>query len=151
MNGYERSKEVEAELIKENKCSIDKRSKYGNTLILDKKCKRCNSIHPLVKYTWHLSRADAYPSLLIQIPCIDDNTFKETCKAQSALSNIGIHFDTGYGGLRDWEFDWSLSGEHFISKGCCENIKIDRNRRDWSYDIRYILRKLIWKIFMRLC
>ncbi len=35
-------------------------------------------------------------------------------KAQRALSEIGIHFDTGYGGGgNDWEWDWSLSGEHY--------------------------------------
>lgn len=31
-------------------------------------------------------------------------------KAQDKLNNLGIYFDTGFGGgERDWEIDWSLS------------------------------------------
>lgn len=31
------------------------------------------------------------------------------------MSELGIVFDSGYGeGCRDWEFDWSLQGKHFI-------------------------------------
>jgi len=34
---------------------------------------------------------------------------------EEKMRELGIIFDSGYGrGCRDWEFDWSLQGKHFI-------------------------------------
>jgi hypothetical protein len=71
---------------------------------------------PAVKYYWHNdSKGD--PSLKIRIPVPDDATLEKIYAARQVLSEIGIHFDTGMSladsGF-DWEFDFSLMGEHFV-------------------------------------
>ena len=49
----------------------------------------------------------------IEIPDVDDKKLDALFKAENALREAGISFDTGFDvreGRRDWKFDWSLSG-----------------------------------------
>ena len=67
-----------------------------------------------VQYFWHVDKIDQFPSLTISIPVNDAMQKKRIFEIEKSLREIGIEFDTGYGGNRDWEFDWSLSGRHFM-------------------------------------
>ena len=127
---YESAKGVERELIFQHKSDLDENTKKSRPIILESKCNRCGKIHPNVTFKWYNSHTDGYPSLKIQIPAANNETMKKIFKAEEALSLIGIHFDTGYGGLRDWEFDWSLSGKHLMkNEETGKYEEIDRTRR----------------------
>ena len=67
---------------------------------------------PKVRYYWCTS-TDGYPCLQIKIPIPDKETLEKIFNVERLLKEIGIRFDTGCGGCRDWEFDWSLSGNHY--------------------------------------
>jgi len=57
---------------------------------------------------------DGYPGLHITIP-VPKEKLNLIFKIEKLLSELGLSFDSGYGeGCRDWEFDWSLKGKHFI-------------------------------------
>jgi len=68
-----------------------------------------------VKYFWKKTTVnDKYPGLCINIPVENIKKMEKLSEIEKLLREIGIDFDTGYSGSRDWEFDWSLSGEHYI-------------------------------------
>ena len=68
-----------------------------------------------VEYRWRRNDAvDNYPSLCITIPCPEEK-LELILEIEKKMAELGIVFDSGYGrGCRDWEFDWSLQGKHFI-------------------------------------
>jgi len=50
-------------------------------------------------------------------------------EAETLLNEAGVHFDTGYGGgIRDWEFDWSLEGA-YVEKVKDLPKKADKKRK----------------------
>lgn len=94
--------------------------------MLAEKCPTCGEVHPRLKFHWKICQ-DGYPGLRIEIVCPDDSFMEKVFQAERILSQIGIHFDTGYGGARDWEFDWSLIGDHFVwNEKKREDVKVDR-------------------------
>ena len=99
------------ELVRTTKKEIDENI-GGLPPITGVKCKRCDKVHPIVTYFWKLDHK-GNPSLKINILCPEGTDLESVFEAERTLSRIGIHFDTGYGGGRDWEFDWSLWGYHF--------------------------------------
>lgn len=104
------AKQAEEQLIKENKDGLDKNEKQ---LIKAYKRGGVGDMKPIVKYFWKKC-VDGNWGMTINIQCPDDETWEKVKAAENALSKIGITFDTGYGGSRDWEFDWSLNGYHFV-------------------------------------
>ncbi len=85
----------------------------GEVILETKDCKRCKQVHPVVCHFWHKDTSGE-PSLRIEIRCPTTEILEKVFKAQRALAEIGIHFDTDYGaGGKAWDWDWSLSGEHY--------------------------------------
>ena len=68
-----------------------------------------------VEYKWvENSIVDGYPKLHISIP-VPKEKLEQIFELEKLMAEFGIVFDSGYGeGCRDWEFDWSLQGNHFI-------------------------------------
>ena len=125
----EAAKAMERELITEHKKELDKQHAPHKPLIVGTKCKRCGRLHSLVRYYWHKD-VKGDPSLKINIQAPDDKTLQQIYAAENALATIGIHFDTGYGDGRDWEFDWSLSGEHFLfDEATKKYVPLDRTKK----------------------
>jgi len=150
MNSYETAKKVEQNLIAEHKDAIDKRTRCCNSIIMEEKCERCGKVHPRVLFLWGISITDGYPALLIRVPCLDEARIKDVYEVEKALSRIGIHFDTGYGGLRDWEFDWSLYGIQSVRYQGWNSKELNRQRKG-KYNLKCGLRKLVWRIYLWLC
>ena len=69
-----------------------------------------------VEYRWRRNdTVDNYPGLRITIPCSEEKKLELIFEIEEKMRELGIIFDSGYGrGCRDWEFDWSLQGKHFI-------------------------------------
>lgn len=81
-----------------------------------------------VEYRWNRNDLkDGYPSLHITVP-VPEEKLELIFKIEKLLSELGLTFDSGYGeGCRDWEFDWSLHGKHFIwDEKKNKNIEIKR-------------------------
>lgn len=98
-------------IIVSKKREIDEQ--HGMPTIVGKKCNNCGQIHPIVRYFWHLD-VRGEPSLRINLLAPTPKDLDRIFEVEHALQNLGVHFDTGYGGGRDWEFDWSLTGEHYL-------------------------------------
>lgn len=117
------------EMLRSMKEQIDE-NRGGLPTIIGTKCKRCGKIHPIVSYYWHLDTRRE-PSVTINIQCPDNKHLDLVYEAERALSQLGIHFDTGYGGGRDWEFDWSLSGYHYIlDKKTGKYVPLEHRNKD---------------------
>ena len=55
--------------------------------------------------------------VLIQFPITSKEQLEHLFKAGEELAKAGVTFDTGVGGgMRDWEFDWSLKGAKVLFK-----------------------------------
>lgn len=123
------AEKISRKRIRRDKQELDKANKDQRPTIIGKKCKVCGKIHPLIRYHWiRKTSTDSYPALQILIFASSDELLERIFDAEKVLTDIGIHFDTGYGYARDWEFDWSLTGEHYIfDEDKKEWIKIDRS------------------------
>lgn len=54
---------------------------------------------------------NGWATLTIDTSLMSKEQLDKLFQAEQLLLDIGVHFDTGYGGGgRDWELDWSLSG-----------------------------------------
>jgi hypothetical protein len=104
-------KDKEKTMVREAKEALDKANKRN--VILAEKCPRCGKVHPRIRFYWKKC-TDGYPGLHIEITCPDKAFLDKVFEIEFLLGEIGFHFDTGYGGARDWEFDWSLAGDHFV-------------------------------------
>ena len=111
-SSYEGSKDAEKELVVEKFDALNKVNQCNRGLVLAEKCSRCGLVHPRIRFHWKKERDGCY-GLHIHIPCPDEAFVKKLFAVEKLLSEIGFHFDTGYGGVRDWEFDWCLYGDHF--------------------------------------
>ena len=59
--------------------------------------------------------------ITIHIPFnkMTDEQQEHIWNAEDELHKAGVHFDTGFGsGVRDWKFDWSLTGLYATCKRC---------------------------------
>ncbi len=111
----ESGKDEEQRLIRTHKEDLDKANDDGSLVRHDRiPCPCCGRSHPKVGFYWHNTATDELPGLRINLVCPSSEDLEAVFAAEKALSRIGVHFDTGYGGSRDWEFDWSLDGEHFV-------------------------------------
>lgn len=82
-----------------------------------------------VEYKWtQKSTVDGHPKLHISIP-VPKEKLEQMFKLEKLMREFGIVFDTGYGrGCRNWEFDWSLKGTHFVyNEERKEYVEIDRS------------------------
>lgn len=102
------------ECVAKDKEKIDKAHKKERGVILAEKCQFCGEVHPVIRYYWKKEDIDGFPSLRIAILCPSQGFLDKVQRARQVLSEIGIHFDCGYGACFDWEFDWSLKGQHFL-------------------------------------
>lgn len=102
--------EIEHNTIRELKDELEQGNEVP--LVREKmKCHRCGAFHPRLKLMWGNDR-DGDPKLLIHFPAPSKEDLEKIFEVEKVLASLGFHFDTGYGGGRDWEFDWSLTGEH---------------------------------------
>ena len=66
------------------------------------------------EYVMGISEAVQKPNVYVHVAfdCTGNKEMLPTLfKIQELFNSIGIGFDTGYGGgVRDWEWDWSLRG-----------------------------------------
>jgi len=113
------------------KDEIDENNSCDKPPIVGVKCSRswCEEIHPIVRYLW-LKDHHGHPSLIVNILCPNKEDMEKVFEAEKALSQIGIHFDTSYGGSRDWQFDYSLSGYHYILNKKGGYVPIERRNKD---------------------
>ena len=111
--------------IKSLKEILDTNNKEERGLILAQKCERCGKVHPRLQFYWSICH-DGHMGLRIRIICPDDIFLSKIFDVEKQLREIGFHFDTGYGAGRDWEFDWSLYGDHYeFDKTKKQYVKIE--------------------------